>query len=231
MNLFVNPKRILIFLLIVNVILLILNICGLVYSYSIDNNLSDKVVTFDFNSEYNIPTYYSSLLFFLNFLLLIGITFLKKEKNENYYYWLSLSLIFVFLATDEILMIHERINQLSRDLFSTSGLFYFAWVIPYSIVLLALVIVYFKLFLDLPKKSKYLFLISGFIFIFGSVGMEMLGGKHVEIYSRHNLTYAVYYTIEEFLEMMGLIIFIYSLLDYIANYFGNQINIKFKNSH
>lgn len=192
MNLFVNPKKIFFFLLIVNVLLLILNISGLAYSYSIDNNLSDKVVTFDFNSEYNVPTYYSSLLFFLNFLLLIGISFLQKEKNGNYYYyWFSLSLILLFLATDEILMIHERINQSSRDLFSTSGFFYFAWVIPYGILLITGALVYFKLFLELPKRSKYLFSLSGFIFILGSIGMEMLGGNHVEMYTRNNLTYAV----------------------------------------
>ena len=160
MNLFINSKKIFYFLLTLNIVLLILNISGLAYSYAIDKKLYDKVVTFDFNTEFNIPTYYFSLLFFLNSLLLIGIAFLKKAKTENYYYWFSLSLIFLFLTTDNILMIHVRINQSSRDLFSTSGLFYFSWIIPYGIFVIACIFIYFKFFIKLPKRSKYLFLIS-----------------------------------------------------------------------
>ena len=87
---------------------------------------------------------------------------------------------------------------------------------------------YLKLFLNLPKRTKYLFVLSCSIFLIGQLAFEMLEGKHAEIYTRNNLTYAVYYTIEEFLEMMGLTIFIYALLDYIKNYFGNQINIELK---
>ncbi len=228
MNLLIDSKKIFFLLLIVNIILLTLNISGLVYSYSIDSNLSDKVATFDFNTEFNVPTFYSSLLFFINSLLLIIIGFLQREKSENYFSWLSLSLIFLFLAFDETIMIHERFSNSTRELFSTSGLLFFAWIIPYGVFALAGHLIFLKLFLKLPKRTQYLFVLSSSIFLIGALGFEMLGGRHAEIYTRNNLTYAVYYTIEEFLEMMGLTIFIYALLDYIKIHFGNQINIKLK---
>lgn len=46
--------------------------------------------------------------------------------------------------------------------------------------------------------------------------MEMLGGRHDYLYGRYNATYALYYSLEETLEMLGLTVFIGALLQYIV---------------
>ena len=63
-----------------------------------------------------------------------------------------------------------------------------------------------------------LFIVSGAIFVFGAIGFEMLASRQFSIHGdiSGDLMYAVFYTFEEFLEMLGIVVFIYTLLSYIA---------------
>ena len=57
----------------------------------------------------------------------------------------------------------------------------------------------------------------------------MIGGKHVEIHGEENVLTAIYYSIEELLEMLGATLFAYSLLCYIITQFTSfQIIIEEK---
>ena len=48
--------------------------------------------------------------------------------------------------------------------------------------------------------------------------MELVGGYYVELYSQESMMYAIAATIEEFLEMLGILVFVYALLSYIDSY-------------
>jgi len=43
----------------------------------------------------------------------------------------------------------------------------------------------------------------------------MLGGYHAYLYDTNNFIYEILVTIEEFLEMLGVVVFIYALLAYL----------------
>jgi hypothetical protein len=62
-----------------------------------------------------------------------------------------------------------------------------------------------------------LFVLSGAIFVTGAIGFEMLGGKVIQEQG-FTVEYAIYYTIEESLEMVGVVIFIFTLIGYIASH-------------
>ena len=49
--------------------------------------------------------------------------------------------------------------------------------------------------------------------------VELIGGNHDDQFGRHDATYAVYSTIEEVLEMGGVVVFIYALMYYISTGF------------
>ena len=174
---------------------------------------------FDFGAEKNIPTFYSSIALLVASILLLLISTANKKVKSSYIQWAGLSLIFLFLSVDEISSIHERLTSPTRDVLNTSGLLYFAWVIPYGTALGVFIIVYSKFLLKLPKNIMILFLISGSIFVTGAIGFEMLGGRHAELYGTNSIIYAFYYSAEEALEMIGIAIFIYSLLTYITDEF------------
>lgn len=169
---------------------------------------------FSFNKEGNFPSLYSAFAIFFASVLLFIIA--KSTKGiKEYYYWVGLSFIFLFLSLDEWFSFHEKLAVPTRNLLSTSGIFTFAWIIPYGIVLLIFTFVYLRFLFYLPRKTKYLFVTAGVIYVGGALGMEMIGGMIKEMYGRQNLYYAIEYTIEESLEMIGIVIFIYALMEYI----------------
>lgn len=73
--------------------------------------------------------------------------------------------------------------------------------------------------MSLSKRIRNLFAISGTTFVTGAIGFELLGGRQAFLYGRDNLTFAFLYTCEESLEMVGIGIFIYALLIYLAKQF------------
>ena len=213
-------------------ILLIANLVsiGIQLNFQIyhDNYYVNSVVKlFDFNEERNIPTLYSSFALIIASILLFTITSIHRKNGSPYYYWLGLGFIFLFLSVDEIASIHERLILPLRELLQTSGFLYFAWVIPYGIAFLIFSIAYSKFLFSLPNKTKLLFIVSGATFIAGAIGFELIGGKRVELYGEDNFIYCLIYTCEEFLEMLGIVIFNYALITYITEHIkGLKIAIK-----
>jgi hypothetical protein len=71
-----------------------------------------------------------------------------------------------------------------------------------------------KFLLHLPAKTRLRFLIAATIYLGGAIGVELFGSQHAELYGYENLTYSMIATLEESLEMTGLIVFIWALMNY-----------------
>ncbi|MBV7267662.1 hypothetical protein [Winogradskyella luteola] len=182
---------------------------------------------FDFNLEANLPTYFSSLVLLSNGVLLALIGSRHKAIGNKFWHWLGLSIIFVFLAFDEMIQIHEQLRAPMESLFNTTGLLYFAWFIPYTLVTIIIALAYFKFMMRLPKHVLKLFVIAGILYVFGAVGMEAIGGMHAEVEGQYTFAYAMMYSFEELLEMSGAVVFFYALLVYITTEFKN-LKVRFK---
>jgi len=220
LNIEIYPRNIFTKFLYLILILLFANVIGIVSKFYFGHgHIYGLIPLFDFNSEKNIPTLYSSFALVFVSILLSFIAAIHKRKGSFYFSWLGLAIIFLFLSIDEIASIHERFGAPVRESLNTSGLLFFAWVIPYGIALMVFVIAYFKFLISLPKKIMTLFVVSGATFVAGAIGFELLGGRQFELYGKNNLIYSFLYTCEEFLEMLGIVIFIYTLLSYIASQF------------
>ena len=55
------------------------------------------------------------------------------------------------------------------------------------------------------------------LYIGGAIGVELIGGRFAELHGKRNLTYHLLTTVEESLEMGGVILFIWALLVFIAD--------------
>lgn len=219
MNFQVRKSKILRNLFIVIALLIIGNLFSIYLLFN-SAGMEDKVTRLlvkllNVNLEANLPTYFSALVLLGDAILLAFIGFACKAVGDKFWHWIGLSAIFVFISLDEMIQIHEQLRAPMEALFSTSGVLYFAWFIPYIIVTIIVGIAYFKFMMRLPKKILKLFILAGFVFVFGAVGMEMLGGMHAESHGEETLTYALMYSFEEFLEMSGAAIFFYALISYI----------------
>lgn len=208
-----EPKKIIFFLSLIVIGLIIGHIAGTISSFYLGG---DDFEIFNLDIEQNIPSLYSSL----SLMLCAGILYLianitKRQGKRDYLYWAGLSVIFVFLSIDEMTEIHERLIIPLRNMLNTSGVLFFAWVIPYGILLIAMLMFYFRFIVSLPVRIRLLFILAGSLYIGGAVVMESLGGSWFEQHGDNSLFYSLIILVEETLEMTGILVFIYALLSYI----------------
>lgn len=174
------------------------------------------VEQFDLDSEYNIPTYFASLLLLTAAVLLAVIASWKRKAEDAFtYHWAVLAVLFLYISADEVIRLHERLNEPMRDLFGAGGWFYFGWVIPGLIAVTLLALFYVRFLLHLDRRFLMLFLASGAIYVAGALGMEMVAARYVEAYGLNNAPYALMATVEETMELAGVSLFIYALLKYV----------------
>ncbi len=167
--------------------------------------------------ETTIPTYFSSLLFLASSVLLAVIAKLKITERDRFgVHWAVISALFLCLSLDDSCGLHElAITPMQRGL-GTSGLFYFAWVIPALLIVAVLVVLFFKFVAHLPRRTRYLVVTAAAFCLGGGIGFEMIGGRYVQRHSAYDPTYLILVHVEELLEMIGLSVFIFALLEYIA---------------
>jgi len=178
--------------------------------------------------EMNIPTWYSGLMLVFCGLITRGIFTIKKSQSDRFWrQWQMLSIIFFILAIDEIASIHEIliIDDLA-DALNLPSFWHSVWVIPGTILVAIFIWKYWKFILYLPKPLRRDFLMAISLYIGGALGMEMVGSYYDGIDGQQNLIYAMLATIEEVMEMMGCVVFIYGLLTYLGK-LNREVQINF----
>ncbi len=220
------------FLLFVAIALSIINIFIQVAIYHFELK-KEWFLLFNMDKEMNIPTLYSVLLLLCCAWLIKLIKkseFIRlKSRKTIYKKWNFLQIIFVFLAIDEAFQIHEIfiIKDLKQFL---PPLLSMVWVIPYGIFVLFLIYFFMPLIKSFPKKLKWLSVLAGGIYITGAIGIEVLGNYLVRTgdIKLHGITYGFIVTIEESMEIAGLILFIYALSSYLFSYLNRKIKINIR---
>ncbi|WP_422080557.1 hypothetical protein [Ulvibacterium sp.] len=130
-------------------------------------------------------------------------------------------MLFLFLTIDEMVSFHESLILPFRSLFDiSSGFLFFAWVIPYGIGVFVFGLVYLRFLMDLPKKTRFLFILSGSLFVSGAIGMELIGANEFAK-AGYSFSFSLITTLEESMEMIGIAFFIYALAQYIYENFGS----------
>jgi hypothetical protein len=183
------------------------------------------------DDEGNIPSYFSSSLLLLAALLLAIITALKKARHAAYgFQWALLSFAFLYMAIDEAAIIHELLGEPMHGLLGqqADGIFFFSWVLVGIAVATVFGLLYLKFLLHLPSKTRWRVVIAATLYLGGAIGMELIGGRYAALHGMENLAYSMIATVEESLEMAGVIVFNYTLLNYIAD---NYQEIRLRLDH
>jgi hypothetical protein len=218
-------------LLIIASLLIFASVAGQVMKYIFGRpTVYGLVHLFNVNHEQNIPTLFSVILLLACAGLLGLISYFQHmQKVELSMYWAILSLGFIYMAIDEFTELHEKLSNHITPLIGdhSGGFFQFSWVIPALILVIFLGIFFLKFLLHLPKKTRVAFIIAGMVYLIGLIGIEMPGGYYAALHGGTNLTYSLITTLEESLEMLGLILFIRALIDYLSTHFS-EISINFQ---
>jgi len=215
----IRPRKVMIILLTLGLLLV---------SASISMDVTEQIIwqrivffgeKFDLDHEYNIPTGFSSLLL----LISSALSWLMAKhnslgENPNLYknHWMGLSFLFLYLAIDEVAVLHENLG----DLLIKEKLFDREWILLALPFLLIFVVLYMRFFLSLPKEIKNLLFLAAILYVGGAVGVELLNGWYEDVYDVYNedklAILQVLTTIEESLEMAGIMVYIYALLKYMS---------------
>lgn len=132
------------------------------------------------------------------------------------------------MAADEMIQIHERMGGIVEKFYSkdTHGIFTFSWVIAGILIASVFIAYYIFLVIKIDKNIRSLLITSAFIYLFGAIVMEMSGGFYWDKFGA-DFIYGLLQTLEESAEMLGIAVFIRTLLEYIyLKIPGADFNIK-----
>jgi hypothetical protein len=183
------------------------------------------------DKENNLPALFAIMLLFCAFLVLTLITVLEGKRNApDVRKWAILAGGFLLMTMDEAVSLHEKAIAPLRALLGGQqlGIFYFAWVIPGIALVVALGVYFLPFMLRLPRRTAVAFAVSAAIYLGGALGVELVEGWWREQHGHRNLVYHSLVTLEEGMEMLGVIAFLHALLDYLAAQFG-EVRFHFGN--
>ncbi len=214
----ISQKKIVKSLLMITILITLLGFLRNIFEYVLDFEYGYELLDiFNLNEEQNIPTWYSSTILLFCGVFLYIISSFKKDCQDKYYrHWLWLSIIFFYLSLDEAVSIHEEL-KIRFFLEKDHILYDDSWIITFSILVPIFIFSYRKFILNLPSKTKKQFIIAGFIYLLGTMGMEIVGSFSQEFYGKASIVHGTVTTIEEFLEMIGIVIFINTLMSYVSS--------------
>jgi hypothetical protein len=179
-------------------------------SYSI---MSEPSRLFNVDQEANIPTWFTASIALYTALVASLIASSMKSQGKKFAGWRGLACLFLYIALDEVGGLHELLIDPLRNAFGLTGWLYQSWVIVGLAIALIVGLAYIQFLFRLPRGIGFYLISGGMIYVFGVIGVEAIGGL---VLSTEGLTnwYVQLAHIEEFLEMMGLILALYALSEF-----------------
>jgi len=229
LTLTLQPAPFVRYLALTTVLLLVLNVLVILRYTYVTTEDSFFSVMFNFDMENNVSSYFSTSILLVAALLLGVIAALKRKQQDPFALrWALLSGIFLCLSLDESLALHNRVERLLdplTDFIQSSSFLSFSWVIAGAAFVGFFVLAYWRFFFALAKPMQLRFFLAGGIYVLGAIGFEMLGAHFFvqEAFNGDNIPYMTVMTIEETLEMVGVIVFIDTLLAYLHAYAKHYI--------
>ena len=161
-----------------------------------------QVAIFDLDEEESFGTWFStSILLFSSVLSLLVAASLRSAADSMHRWWVMLGLGFGLLSIDEVVGLHELYNSLYENVpWTTAG---------FTLFVLA-GFCFLPFLWHYRWRTSGLFMVAGIIFACGAIGVERYSGTDI-----NSLSYNMLTALEEGLEMSGVIIVIYILLDFI----------------
>ena len=171
---------------------------------------------FSVNLEQSLPTWYSTINLLLASGLLAWIALRKRQQQETgSAYWVGLSLLFLYFSIDEGASVHEATSGPLQSAFETSGFLEFGWLILGVPLVLIFAVAYFRFWLKLPPQTRLLFAVAAALYVGGAVLIESISANQYALEGGSSFLYLAIATVEELCEMLGVIVLIYALLEYL----------------
>lgn len=178
---------------------------------------ADMFRRFTLNSESSIPAWFSTVLLLGAGCLLVFAGMFYRSRDDRWWkHWTALGALFGLLSLDEAIGLHETLMAPMSKLVSAEGIFHFAWVIPGAIVVAVLGLAWLPFLWNLEKTTRNRFIAAACLFVGGALGLEMVGGLVLESFGEYSIAYMLTTTVEETCEMLGMVVFISSIIAHLS---------------
>ena len=160
-----------------------------------------QLAFFDLDEEESFGTWFNSGILFLAAVLLVNQARVVRAQGGAWHrWWLVLGIGFCVLSVDEIAGMHEFLNTMMEDT---------PWTVVGFPILVLSALACLPFLWHHRWRTALLFLLSGLIYGGGAVGVEHFTDAEV-----NSLHYNMWTALEEGMEMAGVILFIYAMLDH-----------------
>lgn len=168
------------------------------------------------DGEGNVPTWLTINLLLVAALLCVGIAAVHFREHSRWrWHWTVLGTTFAYLSLDELAALHERAIPVMAQVVEARGVLTYAWVVLAAPLVLVFALAYLPFLRALPRRVAAWLVLSGAVLVTGALGMELVGGWVVsEGDGDRSAAYIWITSIEELLEMGGLLVCLYALMQY-----------------
>jgi hypothetical protein len=177
--------------------------------------INDFGYLFDMNRETNIPAWFSSgQLLCVAFLLLL-IMLNARRMGASSLPWALMTALFTYLSMDEATDFHGLwAGLVDAEALMGKEKAGFAWMLPGVVIVAIVGLLALRWVWQLPHRTRGFFILAGIVYVTGGLGFELLGSLVVDE-TFYNPAYLVVSTLEEALEMCGVIIMLVGVVDYL----------------
>ena len=160
-----------------------------------------QLAFFDLDEEESFGTWFSSGILLMAAVLLLHQARILWAKGGAWHAWWSvLGIGFCVMSLDEVVGMHEFMNSMMEDT---------PWTVVGFPVLVLVGMAYLPFLWHHRLRTGLLFLVAGAIYGGGAVGVE-----HFTDSDLNSLHYNMWTALEEGMEMMGVILLIFAVLDH-----------------
>ncbi|MGL5010394.1 MAG: hypothetical protein ACRC6I_10960 [Paracoccaceae bacterium] len=161
---------------------------------------------FDLSREKNVPAWFSVVLLML---VAVGAAVIWAVQGARPWFWLAV--LFTYMSLDEATDLHG-LWPMAFDLYGVTDSQFsrFMWVVPGAVFVFVIAALFLRWVLSLPRRTMWYFVVAGAVFVTGGIGFEVVGSL-VARADYFNPAYLVASTLEEALEMAGVVIMLMGL--------------------
>jgi len=184
---------------------------------------------FSVQGEGTVPAWFSGVMLWSAGLGAMGLAVVEYSKTQLIsLQWGLLGGVFFYLSADEVLGLHENFNTPARQVLGGPDAIASPWVIFGASFVVIVGLASLPLLLGLSRMVRNTMILSGIVYLSGAIGIELLGEniKFGLADGHGSKLYTLLFTLEEFLEMLGVVIFIHAIhLQYAINWTARCLSV------
>ncbi len=190
---------------------LVLQLLGAIYDH---DHIFGLLPLLHVDREGNLAAWLSSFIMLCSALVAWSIAERLVEAGEDTAFsWRLVAVALFLMSVDEAAQLHEWVGGLVQPMLPEWGFLYFGWVAVGLLVIAASAPFFIRFVRSLPGPTRLHLVAAAGLFLAGAVGVEMVTAVYMSASeNKLSLMYITLSHIEEFLEIIGLIVLLKGLM-------------------